>query len=148
MGGGSIRSKSPEAIMLKINGRRVFNLTGQSINLAADGGQFIAIPSEGIVKVYYVAHDCHHAETWEFCDDSHESRGTAKVILSRNDGVDYDTIDDVDPVPEEWDGDFIVSNEYYLACRELGLPTDRFYTVAGPIDDWTVVEGYAGLIKR
>ena len=134
--------------MLTVNGRVVYNLTGQIINLAADGGSYVAIPSDGIVKVYYLAQESHHAETWEFCDDSRVIRGTANVHIAKNDGVDYETIDDVDPVPEEWDGDFIVTNEYYFACRELGLPTDRLYTVAGPIDDWKVVEGYAGLIKR
>ena len=83
--------------MLKINGRRIFNLTGQEIKLAAGNNAYMTIPSDGIVEVYY---------------RDERSRWA-------------------DPV-----------------CRELGLPTDRLYTVGEAIHDGKNIEGYRSLVKH
>ena len=132
--------------MLYINGKRVFNLTGQVINLAANGS-YVAIPSDGIAKVEYIDEKGRWAESWTFVQDNGvEVKNSTGVLTPR--AYDALYVDEVDDWFYEWDGDFIVSFEYYFACRELGLPTDRLYTVGGPIDDYPVIEGYAGLIKH
>lgn len=134
--------------MLKINGRRVFNLTGQEIKLAADINQYVTIPSDGIARTYYIAPKSRWAESWTFVqDDGKEGKSyRGGVLAPGNDESLY--VDTVDDWFYKWDGDFIVPFEYYFACREIGLPTDRLYTVAGPIDDWMVIEGYQELIKH
>ena len=136
--------------MLKINGRRIFNLTGQEIKLDvdADGGSYVAVPSDGIARTYYMAPKSRWAESWTFVqDDGKEYKGYLGGVLAPRDheSLHVDTVDDWF---YKWDGDFIVPFEYYFACRELGLPTDRLYTVARPIDDWMVIEGYQELIKH
>lgn len=135
--------------MLKINGRRIFNLTGQEIKLdvAADGGSYVAVPSDGIARTYYMPPKSRWAESWTFVqEDGKEYKNSTGVLTPRTYESLY--VDAVDEWFYEWDGDFIVSFEYYFACRELGLPTDRLYTVARPIDDWMVIEGYQELIKH
>ena len=134
--------------MLKINGRRIFNLTGQEIKLDADGGSYVAVPSDGIARTYYMAPKSRWAESWTFVqDDGKEYKSYLGGVLAPRDheSLHVDTVDDWF---YKWDGDFIVPFEYYFACRELGLPTDRLYTVARPIDDWMVIEGYQELIKH
>ena len=134
--------------MLKINGRRIFNLTGQEIKLAADYGSYVVVPSDGIAKVYYMAPKSRWAESWTFVqDDGKECKSYRGGVLAPRDDESLD-VDTVDDWFYKWDGDFIVPFEFYFACRELGLPTDRLYTVAGPIDDWMVIEGYQELIKH
>ena len=133
--------------MLKINGKRVFNLTGQEIRLATDDDSYIAIPSEGIAKVCYSDYSRRRLESWTFVqDDGKEYKNSFGVLTPKIDECRH--VADVDTWFLAWDGDFIVSFEYYFACRELGLPTDRLYTVSGAVDDWKVVEGYRALIKH
>lgn len=116
--------------MLYINGKKVYNLTGQVVKLAADNNQYVAIPSDGIAKVYYNDEKRLCPESWTFVqEDGKEYKNSTGVLTPRTYESLY--VDAVDEWFYKWDGDFIVSFEYYFACRELGLPTDRLYTVGG-----------------
>ena len=126
--------------MLKINGRRIFNLTGQEIKLAAGNNAYMTIPSDGIVEVYYRD----ERSRWA---DPVQSDGMRVWVLTPKTYEDR-YVDDVDDWFLEWDSDFIVPLEYYLACRELGLPTDRLYTVGEAIHDGKNIEGYRSLVKH
>ena len=125
--------------MLYINGKKVYNLTGQEIKLAADNNQYVAIPSDGIAKVHYSDEKRLCPESWTFVqDDGTVVRNATGVLTPRTYESLY--VDAVDEWFYKWDGDFIVSFEFYFACRELGLPTDRLYTVGGAF-----LEGHRGL---
>ena len=140
------RSKSPEVFMLYINERRVFNLTGQEIKLAADNGSYIVVPSDGIAKVYYSESSRRRAEYLTNSQyDGKECKNSTGVLTPKIYKSSY--VYWLDDWFYEWDGDFIVPFEFYFTCRETDLPTDRLYTVAGAIDAWNVGEGCCVLIK-
>ena len=127
--------------MINISGNKIYNLTGNEIRLTADNGKYVAIPSDGIVEVYY------RDERARWAEPAVLDNGTRVWVLTPKTYEDR-YVDDVDDWFLEWDGDFIVPLEYYLACRELGLPTDRLYTVGEAIHDGKNIEGYRSLVKH
>ena len=121
-------------------GRKVYNLTGIEIRLAAGNGKYVAIPSDGTVEVFY------RDERSRWADPIQVDGTRVWALVPKNYEDRY--VDDVDEWFYEWDGDFIVPFEYYFACRELGLPTDRLYTVGEAIHDGKNIEGYRALVKH
>ena len=133
--------------MLYINNRKVYNLTGQEIKLAADDGSCIVVPSDGIAKVYYDESARRREEYLTNLQyDRKEYKNSTGALTPKIFKSSY--VYWLDDWFYEWDGDFIVSFEFYFTWREIvGLPTDRLYTVAGAIDGWKVGEGCCVLIK-
>ena len=134
--------------MLKVEGKKVYNLTGKTIRLwDGVGKEFIAIPSDGVAM-------------------PHRKRDLKKISASIS-GTDA-RITIIDNGTSEWfsvdpASDWVTENErasgnwyaivgldYIEACEALGIPTEHFFTVGEPWkrETWTTIQGYTNLIKR
>ena len=124
-------------------GKRIFNLTGSPIKMIArrSGSSFV-IDSDGFAP-------SNRAGAWKKMklDNSY---AIEYYDVSR--GYDYYNVDPVDGfIPDSGNDDWfaIVTDEYYMACLDMDLPTDRLYTVGKPLmnADGTI-RGYGYLVKR
>ena len=125
-----------------ITGKRVYNLTGSHIRMVNMDGRTVDIAVDGLAPA-------HRGGDWKkivfeddtFVDYHDESEGY--------DFYDVDFIDEFIPDSENRDWFAIVTVDYYIACRDMGLPTKRLFTVGEPIVDADgSIKGYKYLIKR
>ena len=123
-------------------GKRIFNLTGSPIKMIArrSGSSFV-IDSDGFAP-------SNRAGAWKKMklDNSY---AIEYYDVSKD---DYYTVDPVDGfIPDSGNDDWfaIVTDEYYMACLDMGLPVDRLYTVGKPLlnADGTI-RGNGYLVKR
>lgn len=124
-------------------GKRIFNLTGSPIKMIArrNGNSFVidadgfAPSNRGGAWKKMILDNCYAIEYYD---------------VSR--GYDYYNVDPIDKfIPDSDNGDWfaIVTDEYYMACLDMGLPVDRLYTVGKPLlnADGTI-RGNGYLVKR
>ena len=132
---------------LKVNGYWIYNLTGKTIRLWDKiEKEFAAIPADGMVQT-------HRRRTIEYAVSSICDTDARIGVIDETGSTWYDVDPVSDWIPEKiktggrWAA--IVSEEYVLACRELGFPTDRLYTVGEPWirEGGLTIQGYTTLVK-
>lgn len=134
--------------MLKIDNRKVYNLTGRTIRLW-DGveKEFIAIPSDGVA----VAHRKRELKKIPATVSGRDSRITV-IENGASEWFSVDPASDWVNETERTSGNWyaIVSLDYIEACEALGVSTDHLFTVGEPWkrETWTTIQGYTNLIKR
>ena len=127
--------------MLKINGANVYNLTGIPIRMIGKNGKPIIIGVDGFAPA-------NRGGEWRkaIIDST-----TSIDYHYEHRGYDYYNVDPIDEFVDQSDGNWaaIVTTEYLIGCLDMGLPTDRLYTVGKPIvNEDGIIEGYEYLIKR
>lgn len=133
---------------LKVNGTWIYNLTGKTIRLwDSVYKEFAAIPADGMAQT-------HRRRTIEHAVSSICDTDARIGIIAETGSTSYNVDPVSDWIPEKIrDGSrwaAIVSDDYVVACRELGLPTDRLYTVGEPWirEGGLTIQGYMNLVKH
>lgn len=121
--------------MININGKNFYNMTGEVIRLwNSRAKRYEEIPSDGFLEVSYTENfGCRWVKDGGISIMEHADRKATAV----------------DPILD-YDGDVIVTVEYFNACRDLGVPTSGLFTLGRPImGDYqsNTIEGYGYLIK-
>lgn len=125
-----------------VTGKRVYNFTGSPIRLMRQDGKFVKIPVDGFAPA-------RRSDDWRKMILDDKASFTYLDESRRYDWYNVDPIEEFIPQSEDDNWVAIVTCDYYYACREMDLPTDRLYTVGTPIvNDDGITEGYQYLIKR
>ena len=125
-----------------ITGKKVYNFTGSPIRMRRQGGKFVKITVDGFAPAS-------RSNDWKamILDDK-----ASFTYLDESKHYDWYNVDPINEyIPDSENGDWfaIVTVDYYIACRDMGFPTERLFTVGDPIvDDDGSIKGYRCLIKR
>ena len=126
-----------------ITGKKIYNLTGSPIRMVARNGSTVVIDADGFAPST-------RGGDWKtmILDGGVASINCCDVSRG-HDYYDVDPIEDFIPVSGNRDWFAIVTDEYYMACLDMGLPTDRLYTVGVPLLNADgSIRGNSCLVKR
>ena len=126
-----------------ITGKKIYNLTGSPIRMVARNGSTVVIDADGF------APSTRGGDWKTMILDG----GAASInCYDQSRGHDYYDVDPIDEfIPDSGNGNWfaIVTDEYYMACLDMELPTDRLYTVGQPLLNADgSIRGSSCLVKR
>lgn len=140
-----------------ITGKKVYNLTGSPIRLRRQDGNFVKITVDGFAPASrsndWRTMILNDKASFTYLDGSrHYDWYNVFTYLDESGNCDWFNVDPIEEfIPDSENGDWfaIVTVDYYIACRDMGFPTERLFTVGKPIvDDDGSIKGYKYLIKR
>ena len=128
-----------------ITGKKIYNLTGSPIRMVARNGSTVVIDADGF------APSTRGGDWKTMILDGGVTSINCYDVSRGHDYYDVDPIEDFIPDSDSGNRDWfaIVTDEYYMACLDMELPTDRLYTVGVPLLNADgSIRGNSCLVKR